>query len=90
MAAGLPVVVGPIGPIPELCDDGVEGRHWPLDDVSRAADILIETLENEPDRARMARAAQERFRREFDAEVIVPRLAAFLTERFHQAAAAAQ
>ena len=85
MAAGLPVVVGPIGPIPELCDDGVEGRYWPLDDVSRAADILIETLDNEPERARMARAAHERFRQEFDADVIVPRLTAFLTERFHQA-----
>ena len=90
MAAGLPVVVGPIGPIPELCDDGVEGRYWPLDDVSRAADILIETLEDEPERARMARAAHERFRQEFDADVIVPRLTAFLTERFHQAATAAQ
>ena len=87
MAAGLPVVVGPIGPIPELCSDGAEGRYWPLDDVSRAADILIETLERQPERARMGRAAQERFRRDFDADVIVPRLMAFLTQRAQEAAA---
>ena len=66
------------------------GRYWPLDDVSRAADILIETLEDEPERARMAQAAHERFRQALDADVIVPRLTAFLTERFHDAATAAQ
>ena len=38
MAAGLPVVVGDIGPIPELCEDGVEGRFWPLDDVPGGRD----------------------------------------------------
>jgi hypothetical protein len=75
---------------PEFCDDSVESRYWPLDDVSRAADILIETLEDESERARMARAAHERFRQEFDADVIVPRLTAFLTERFHQVATAGQ
>jgi glycosyltransferase involved in cell wall biosynthesis len=81
MAAGLPVVVGPIGPIPELYDDGVEGRFWPLDDPSRAAEILIDTLEHEAERARMARAARERFQRDFDADVIFPRLLAFLAQR---------
>jgi glycosyltransferase involved in cell wall biosynthesis len=89
MAAGLPVVVGPIGPLPELCDDGVEGRFWPLDDPPRAAEILIDMLEREPERARMARAAKERFQRDFDADVIFPRLLAFLMQRFTEAGAAA-
>ncbi len=34
----------------------------------------------------MARAAQERFRRDFDADGPVPRLTAFLGERCNQAA----
>jgi len=82
MAAGLPVVVAGIGPIPELCDDGVEGRFWPLDDPVRAAAILIEMLEDEPRRAQAAVAAVQRFHRDFDADVIVPRLLSFLSDRF--------
>jgi glycosyltransferase involved in cell wall biosynthesis len=80
MAAGLPIVAGNIGPIAELCTDGVEARFWPLDDPAKAAAVLSGLLDSEPDRLRAAAAAQERFRREFDAEVIAPRLWAFLRE----------
>ena len=80
MAAGLPIVAGNIGPIAELCDDGVEGRFWPLDDPSAAAKVLIDLLEDEPARQAAARAAQQRFRRDFDADVIGPRLWSFLTK----------
>ena len=78
MAAGLPIVAGNIGPISELCDDGVEARFWPLDDPAQAAAMLIDLLDCEPARLKAARAASERFRREFDAEVVVPRLLSFL------------
>jgi glycosyltransferase involved in cell wall biosynthesis len=78
MAAGLPIVAGNIGPISELCDDGVEGRFWPLDDPAQAAATLIDLLDYEPTRAKAARAASERFHRDFDAEVIAPRLLSFL------------
>ena len=50
MAAGLPVVTANVGGISELCDDGVEGRFWPLDDPARAAAILLDLLGNEPAR----------------------------------------
>jgi glycosyltransferase involved in cell wall biosynthesis len=80
MAAGLPIVAGNIGPIAELCTDGVEARFWPLDDPAKAAAVLSGLLDSEPDRLRAAAAAQERFRREFDTEVIAPRLWAFLRE----------
>lgn len=46
MAAGLPIVSGKIGPIPELCDDGAEARFWPLDDPARAAATLIGLLDS--------------------------------------------
>jgi glycosyltransferase involved in cell wall biosynthesis len=80
MSAGLPVVAGNIGPIAELCDDGVEGRFWPLDDVEKAAVTLMELLDSEQARAKAASAASARFHRDFDAEVMAPRLLSFLLE----------
>ena len=78
MAAGLPVVTADTGPISELCDDGVEARFWPLDDPGRAAAILLGLLDSEPARLKAAQAASERFRREFDADVVGPELRSFL------------
>ncbi len=81
MAAGLPVVAGAVGGISELCDDGVEARFWSLDQPARAAAILISLLDCEPTRLKAARAARERFHRDFDAAVVAPRLLAFLQDR---------
>jgi glycosyltransferase involved in cell wall biosynthesis len=78
MAAGLPIVAGNTGPISELCDDGVEARFWPLDDPARAAAVLTELLGCEPERLKAARAARERFRRDFDADIVGPELRSFL------------
>ena len=78
MAAGLPIVAAAVGPIAELYDDGVEGRFWPLDDPAAANAILISLFDSEPSRLRAASAARERFLRDFDADVIVPRLQSFL------------
>jgi glycosyltransferase involved in cell wall biosynthesis len=78
MAAGLPIVAADTGPISELCDEGVEARFWPLDDPARAAAILIDLLYNEPARLKAARAARERFRRDYDAAVVGPELRSFL------------
>ena len=78
MAAGLPVVAGYLEPLAELCDEGVEGRFFPLDDRVEAAKALIGLLDCEPARAMAARAARERFHRDFDAEVVAPRLLSFL------------
>ncbi len=79
MSAGLPIVTGDVGGISELCDDGVEARFWPLDDPAQAAALLIDLLDCEPARLKAARAASERFRRDFDADVVAPRLLAFLS-----------
>jgi glycosyltransferase involved in cell wall biosynthesis len=78
MAAGLPIVTADIGGISELCDDGVEARFWSLDDPARAAATLIGLLDCEPARLKAASAASDRFRRDFDADVIGPRLWSFL------------
>ena len=78
MAAGLPIVTGAVGAIPELCDDGVEARFWPLDDAAGAARTLIDFLDCESAVLATAAAASRRFHRYFDASVIAPRLWAFL------------
>jgi glycosyltransferase involved in cell wall biosynthesis len=78
MAAGLPVVVPGIAPMPELCTDGVEGRFWPLDDPAKAAAILLQLLDDETALRAAAEASSERFRRDFDANVVGPRLYSFL------------
>ena len=78
MAAGLPVRGGGRRGISELCHDGVETRFWSLDDPVEAAATLIGLLDDEPGRLKAAVAASERFRREFDADVVGPRLWSFL------------
>jgi glycosyltransferase involved in cell wall biosynthesis len=89
MAAGLPIVAGNIGPISELCDDGVEARFWSLDDPGQAAATLIDLLDAEPARLMAASAARQRFRRDFDAEILGPRLRSFLLGTAPHAAAQA-
>jgi glycosyltransferase involved in cell wall biosynthesis len=78
MDAGLPIVAGGIGPIAELCDDGIEARFWPLDDPAQAAVVLMDLLDCEPERLKAARAARERFHRDYDADVVGPKLLSFL------------
>ncbi|HLX88623.1 MAG TPA: glycosyltransferase family 4 protein [Acidimicrobiales bacterium] len=87
MAAGLPIFTGDTGPLSELCEDGAEARFWPLDDPARAAAMLIELLDCEPARRKAADAAFERFRREFDADVVGPELRSFLLRGQHPPAA---
>jgi hypothetical protein len=70
-----------VGGIPELCDEGVEARFWSLDDPARAAATLTGLLDCEPARLKAARAASERFHRDFDADVVAPQLLAFLLRR---------
>jgi glycosyltransferase involved in cell wall biosynthesis len=78
MAAGLPIVAGDTGGISEMYDDGVEGRFWSLDDPAQAAATLMGLLDSEPARLKAASAASERFRRDFTADVVCPRLWSFL------------
>lgn len=78
MAVGLPVVSSTAGALGELFDDPDEGRFWPIDDPERSASILIDLMESPAELERAGRAAQERFLREYDADVVAPRLLQFL------------
>ena len=81
MSVGLPILAGAIGGLPELYDEGVEGRFWPLDDPAGAAAILIDLLDSEPEHAAASAAARKRFHSDFDSAVVIPRMLAFLGGR---------
>ena len=78
MAAGLPVVAAAAGGVEELFDDPEQGRFWPIDDPDKAADILIDLMESPAELERAGHAAKERFLRDYDADVVAPRLLLFL------------
>jgi len=69
MSCGRPILAAPVGGIPEIFTDGVEGRYWMLDNAAKAAEILIDMLENQARYLAMSRAAQERFATKFDAAI---------------------
>jgi len=78
MGAGLPVISSATGGVPELFEEPEQGRFWPIDDPERGADILIDLLESVQEVRRAGRAALERFRSDYDADVVAPRLLSFL------------
>jgi glycosyltransferase involved in cell wall biosynthesis len=66
LAAGVPILAPAVGGIPEVFDDGVEGRYWTLTDVDASASMLIGLMEDDAMRLRMAHAAKERYRSVFE------------------------
>lgn len=80
MSVGLPIVAHSIGGIPELCNDGVEGRYWHIDNQDKAASVLIDLLDSDLSRATLGAAAAARFRRDFESNIVAPRLYSFLVD----------
>lgn len=78
MGAGLPVLSSDVGALSELFDDPEHGRFWPIDDPDRGSELLIGLLEDEGERLRAGAAARKKFQRDYDAEVVAPRLIMFL------------
>ncbi len=84
-AAGLPVVATDLGGLPELIEDGVDGRCVPPDDPEALGEVL-EALAGDPARAlAMGRAARAKVERGFTPERHLERLDAV----YEEAAAAA-
>ena len=78
MSCGLPVLACPVGGIPELFNDGVEGRYLPLDDAEAAGSIIAETLGDAATANHMAAAAAARFASSFELASVARRLMGFL------------
>ena len=68
MAAGVPVVAARASSLPELIDDGVEGRLVPPASPESLAAALVELGRDPALRARMGAAGRERVRRDFSEE----------------------
>ena len=73
MASGTPSFAQPVGGIPEVISDNVEGCYWHATDVAGAARRLIEVLENPACYARLADNARRSYQRRFDPQAITDR-----------------
>lgn len=78
MACGLPVFACPVGGIPDVFLDGVEGRYLPLDDAAQAARLLVETFADLPAWNAFRDGARARFLHSFERESVVNKLLTFL------------
>jgi len=80
MAQGKPLLAAPVGGIPEVFADGVEGAYWHMDEPEEGAEKLIGLLEDPEAYQRAARAAKERFEQHFSPPMVVSRLIDYLSE----------
>ena len=72
MACGVPAIATRVGGVPELIDDGVNGRLLEVADVEGMAQAAIALLTDEPARQRMAEAARKTAQDRFCASRIIP------------------
>ena len=70
LAAGRPILAPAVGGITEIFDHGVEGYHWPLEDVDAAAALLIDLLGKPDVYRRFSQAADQRYRCKFDGDLL--------------------
>jgi glycosyltransferase involved in cell wall biosynthesis len=70
MAAALPVVTTPIGTVPEIVQDGQNGRIIPPADPKRLAQVIGELLDDSATRDRLGLAGQETVRSRFNWDTI--------------------
>jgi glycosyltransferase involved in cell wall biosynthesis len=73
MAAGLPIITTPVGALPGLIEDGVNGFLIQPGDYRALADRIVRLLEDPSLRATMAQANRERIRRSYMPHVAMSR-----------------
>jgi glycosyltransferase involved in cell wall biosynthesis len=74
LACARPIFATAVGGVPELFDDGVEGRTLPLDNANLAASIVLETLSELSIMDAMGKCAKHRFSSQFKSSVVGARL----------------
>lgn len=78
MSQGLPVFAGRVGGVPEVFDDGIEGRFIPLDNAGMAARLILEWLSEPEALQRAGIQARSRFIARFETGKVVRDLVDFL------------
>jgi len=74
MALGLPSVATPVGAVPEIIDEGVNGRMIPLGDANALAAAIAELASDRAGRLAMGKQAQETVAERYSESRIVERL----------------
>ena len=74
MAAGLPVISTPVGGIPELIEDGVDGLLFPPGDENALAEKIAFLLENKKARLEIGKKAQKKACEQMDFKIYVNKL----------------
>jgi len=74
MALGLPSVVTPVGAVPEIIQDGINGRLIPVGDAQALVARIGELAGNSASRADMGRHAQQTVAERYSESRIVIRL----------------
>ena len=80
MGSGIPCVASAVGGIPDMIDDRVEGRLIEPGNVTALAAALIELLGDRDAYGRMSKAALARFKSNYAADVVIPKLEALYAE----------
>lgn len=74
MAAGTPVITTPVGGIPDVIEDGVDGYMVPAGDKVALGRVLARLLADPVLQKQIGTAARNKIRERFSADVIVPQL----------------
>lgn len=80
MSYGLPVVVSPVGGIPDVVRDGEHGYFVPPDDPAALADAIARLLDDPESALRMGRAARRDVESHYAVEVVAARIGDALAE----------
>jgi glycosyltransferase involved in cell wall biosynthesis len=73
LATGTPIMASPCGGIPEIFEDGVEGRYWDINDVEASAQLLIEVLSDQQMLQAMSHRALKTHSARFTKAVALPK-----------------
>jgi glycosyltransferase involved in cell wall biosynthesis len=82
MAKGRPVFTPAVGGIPEVFDDGIEGRNIPLEDADFAAHLIVEWLDSDDLMKQASMFARNRYLHSFEETKIAHRLVNFMENQF--------
>ena len=80
MSYGLATIATPVGGIPRVITDGVDGMLVPVGDSAQLAKQIDKLLENPALKARIGEAARETVIRRFGMDAFAERLAHIYTE----------
>ena len=87
MACKVPSIATAVGGVPELIQDGVNGRLFPVGDISAMAKAAIELLSDDAKHAALATEARQTAQQLYCASKIIPRYEAFYERIVERAAA---